>query len=83
MRRRLDTPSPDDSRIKLIKENLGSDIDSPIHKLFLKNNIILLEYLANVDKIDAHSNWKIAALPLNIKGADGSPARVCVFKEEE
>ena len=70
-----DTPSPDDSRTKL-----GSECDSEIHKIFLKNNIILVEYLANLDKINENEGWRISVNPLAIKGADGSPARVYLFK---
>lgn len=78
----LDTPSPDDSRIKLNGDTLGSEQDSPIHKLFLGNGIVLVEYvanLANLNKKDCEG-WNIAAMPLKIKGADGSPARVFIFK---
>lgn len=70
-----DTPSPDDSRTKL-----GSPEDSQIHKIFLKNNIILVEYVSNLDKIYDLTNWKIFALPMKIRGADGSPARVLLYK---
>jgi arylformamidase len=70
-----DTPSPDDSRIEL-----GSFEDSQIHKIFLKNGIVLVEYAANLDAIQDMSNWKIFALPLKIKGSDGSPARVILYK---
>ena len=70
-----DAPSPDDSRIKL-----GSDEDSMIHKIFLKNDIILVEYLANLDQINDLCDWSISVNPLKIKGADGSPARVFLFK---
>lgn len=76
----MDTPSPDDSRIKLSGSNLGTENDSPIHKLFLRNGVILVEYLANLDKITDYLGWQIAIMPLNIKGADGAPARVCVFR---
>lgn len=71
----MDTPSPDDSRIRL-----GSEEDSKIHKLFLKNNVILIEYLNNLEKLKNCKGWKIIAMPLKIKGADGSPARVCIYK---
>ncbi len=76
----MDTPSPDDSRIKLSGENLGSAVDSPIHKMFLKSGVLLLEYLANLDKIVDYSCWSIAIAPLKIDGSDGSPARVFIFK---
>jgi arylformamidase len=80
----MDTPSPDDSRIVLSGENLGSEFDSPIHKLLLKNDIVILEYLANLDKIkDDFLGWKIIAMPLKVKGADGAPARVYIYKEEQ
>jgi len=70
-----DTPSPDDSRTKL-----GSEQDSEIHKIFLKNNIILVEYLANLEKIQEYDGWSISVNPLAIKNADGSPARVYLFR---
>lgn len=71
----MDTPSPDDSRTKL-----GSKEDSMIHKIILSNEIIMVEYLANLDKVKNYEGWSIIALPLNFLGADGSPARVCIFK---
>jgi len=70
-----DTPSPDDSRTAL-----GSERDSEIHKIFLKNSIILVEYLANLDKITDYVDWNIVVAPLKIRGADGSPARVFIYK---
>jgi len=75
----MDTPSPDDSRIILTGDVIGSANDSPIHKIFLRNNIILIEYL-NLKLVKDFVGWNLAALPLKIKGADGSPARVCLFK---
>jgi arylformamidase len=69
-----DTPSPDNS----LKNNEG--IDSPIHKIFLKNNIILLEYIANLSKIKNVENWKIVVAPMKIEGSDGSPSRVFIYK---
>jgi len=76
----MDTPSPDDSRIKLSGDVLGSDKDSPIHKIFLSNEVILVEYVANLDKVNDYTGWNIIVLPLRIKGADGSPARICIYK---
>ncbi len=71
----MDTPSPDDSRIRL-----GSEEDSKIHKIMLSSGITLVEYLANLDQVDDMDGWSIIAMPLKIAGADGSPARVCIFK---
>ncbi len=77
----IDTPSPDDSRIQLTNKNiLGSAQDSPIHKILLRNEIILLECLGNLDLVNESTEWNIIALPLKIKGADGSPARICLYK---
>lgn len=71
----LDTPSPDDSHTKI-----GSDNDSQIHKIFLKNEILLVEYIANLEKVTDYHGWNIVVCPLKIKGADGSPARVFIYK---
>lgn len=76
----MDTPSPDDSRIMLNGKILKSDQDSPIHKLFLSNGIILLEYLANLENVPDLNDWSIIALPLKLTGGDGSPARVCLIR---
>ena len=71
----LDTPSPDDSMI-----SPKDPKDSLIHKIFLKNNVILVEYLANTEQIKDYEGWKLIVMPLKIKGADGAPARVCIYK---
>ena len=75
-----DIPSPDDSRIKLDSTTKGTDKDSPIHKIFLSNDVVLVEYLANLDKVKELDGWHIVACPLKIKGSDGAPARVFLFK---
>lgn len=77
----IDSPSPDDSRIKLKTEVLGSKADSPIHKIFLGANLVLIEYLGGLEKLEDYVGWMLIALPLKIKGADGSPARVCLYKD--
>ncbi len=69
-----DTPSPDDSR------KTKDEVDSPIHKIFLGNDIILLEYVANLNMIKNYDGWKIVVAPLKIEGADGCPARVFVYQ---
>ncbi len=45
-----------------------------VHHKLLSNNILIIENLCNLDKLP--SRFKIIALPLKIKGATGSPARV-------
>jgi arylformamidase len=76
----MDTPSPDDSRIDLDDKTRGTDIDSPAHKVLLQSNVIIVEYLANTHEITDYENWKIVVMPLKIKGSDGSPVRVCIFR---
>lgn len=68
-----DTPSPDSSKS-------DGKVDSPIHKIFLGNGIVLLEYLANLDKVEELENWNIVVAPMKIEGSDGSPSRVFVFQ---
>ena len=70
-----DTPSPDASYVISSKE------DSPVHKIFLKNNVILVEYIANMETIPDYDDWTIVVSPLRLKDADGSPARVFIYKE--
>ena len=70
----LDTPSPDSVK------DIGSKKDSPNHKLLLKKGIILIEYLANTDKLLNDSKYSLIALPLKLKDIDGSPARVIAIE---
>lgn len=72
----MDTPSPDCSDIKSMSKD-----DSKVHKLLLSNEIIIVEYL-NLREVTDYSNWMLAALPLKIKGSDGAPSRVVLFKED-
>ncbi|MFH8120377.1 MAG: cyclase family protein [Candidatus Aenigmatarchaeota archaeon] len=71
----LDTPSPDRSYGKLI-----CDLDSPIHKILLSHEVVIVEYLANLEKVDTSKSWKLIVMPWKIKGAAGAPARVFVFR---
>ncbi len=70
----MDTPSPDDTK------NINS-IDSPNHKALLSKDIIIIEYLNNTDQIDLTKKHNLVALPLKLKGSDGSPSRVILFEE--
>jgi len=72
----MDTPSPD---------GLASDAeeDCPVHKIFLKHSIVIVEYLANLELINDLVGWDLIVLPLKIKGADGSPVRALIKKTEE
>lgn len=72
----LDTPSPDMGGAITQKD------DSPNHRILLSNDVIIVEYLANTEKIDYSKHYEIMALPLKIKDADGAPSRV-VLREVE
>jgi arylformamidase len=76
----IDTPSPDNSPTELTEDILGTEADSPIHKIFLSNEVILVEYIANLGEVTDLVGWNIVVSPLRIKGADGSPARVWLYK---
>lgn len=69
----MDVPSPENP-----DATPSSDEDSPNHKYFFKHGVILVEYLANLDKITVN-DFNIVALPLSIAGSDGAPARVIAF----
>lgn len=51
----------------------------PVHKLFLKEGILILEGL-NLKDVPA-GEYTLVCAPLKIEGADGSPARVFLIKE--
>lgn len=70
----MDTPSSDDS-----KNNRHSKNDSPNHKYLLRRGVVLAEYLCNLDKLKGPKIFLIA-LPLKIKDADGSPARIVAYE---
>lgn len=61
----LDIPSPDNP--------LPGPVDSPIHKIFLSNNVILCEYLTNLEELPEKVFF--CALPLKLRNGDAFPAR--------
>lgn len=63
-----DVAMPDDP-----KHSRGSDCDSPMHKLALGNDVLLLENLKFPDNIP--ESFELFAFPLNLKDLDGSPVR--------
>ncbi len=68
-----------DRNIKLVGidylsiENYGS-LDHATHHLLLRNNVVILEGL-DLSGVSP-GDYELIALPLKLKGADGSPARV-------
>ena len=69
----LDFPSPD---CKFGSNNCNED--SPNHRLIFNAEIILTEYLTNLDKLDI-GMIHLSVLPLKLVGFDGSPARVIAY----
>lgn len=66
----LDTPSPDNGNA------INEKDDSPNHKILLKKDVVIIEYLTNTDAIDFTKKYEIIALPLKIAGVDGAPSRI-------
>lgn len=70
----MDTPMPDNPANGRDSEN-----DSPVHKILLGNDVVLVEYLCNLQELRT-SAIDIIVLPLKIADGDGSPVR-CVAIE--
>jgi len=49
-----------------------------VHRIFSKNNILIVENLANLEKIRS-PKFYFVVLPLKLKGATGSPVRAIAF----
>ena len=58
--------------------DLGSDSKFSVHHILAKNNILIVENLANLDKIDS-ANFHLVIAPLKLKNATGSPVRALAF----
>ena len=52
----------------------GSDNNFPVHKLLLNKEILIVENLCNLAKIDIQ-NFTLIMIPLKLSGASGSPIR--------
>ncbi|MGM0508695.1 MAG: cyclase family protein [Fusobacteriota bacterium] len=50
-----------------------------VHKILLKENIVIVENLENLELIDSHE-FIFSAMPLKIKKADGAPVRAIAIK---
>ncbi|MGD0986666.1 MAG: cyclase family protein [Candidatus Sulfotelmatobacter sp.] len=70
----MDTPSPDNPA-----HSRGTPKDSPNHKVLLGAEVVLVEYLANLEYVTARE-VELIVMPLKLKGCDGSPVR-CVAIE--
>jgi len=63
---------------RLAVANPIADTAKEVHEVLLSKNILILEEVANLDKVlenkkEVRANFVI--LPLNIKDSDGSPVR--------
>lgn len=50
--------------------------DFHVHKFLFKNDVVVIEDLNNLEELEEGKKYLIVALPLKIKGASGSMARV-------
>ena len=66
----IDSPSID----------VGTDPKFSVHQIFAKKGILIVENLANLDKIKS-STFHLVVLPLKLKNATGSPVRAVAFVE--
>ncbi|MBM3904945.1 MAG: cyclase family protein [Thaumarchaeota archaeon] len=55
----------------------GNNSKFAAHHVLLKNNVLILENLCNLSKLNR--NFNLVALPLNLKNATGSPVRAIAF----
>ena len=62
--------------------DLGLDSKFSVHHILAKNNILIVENLANLDKINS-PNFHLVIAPLKLKNATGSPVRALAFVEPE
>lgn len=65
----LDFPSPDKAPF-------------PVHSILLGNNILIIENLQGLAKLEGVDRFRICALPLKLR-ADSAPARVIALTEED
>ena len=64
----IDSPSID----------LGTDSKFSVHQIFAKKGMLIVENLANLDKIKS-SKFHLVVLPLKLKNTTGSPVRAVAF----
>ena len=64
----IDSPSID----------LGKDSKFSVHQIFAKKGVLIVENLANLDKIKSPT-FHLVVLPLKLKNATGSPVRAIAF----
>lgn len=56
----------------------GNNFQFPVHKVLSKNNLLIVENLANLEKI-SKNRFSFVIMPLKLQGATGSPVRAVAF----
>ena len=59
---------------------VSADIGYPVHDILLGNDILIVENLCNLDKINQHVGF-YSFLPLKLKDSDGSPIRAIFYSK--
>jgi kynurenine formamidase len=67
----VDTLSPD----------VYGDSESPVHKALLGEGVVIVENLANLDRVPPR--FHLLALPLKIRGGSGAPCRATALVDKE
>lgn len=65
---------PQDYSIRLLKDRKVTPEEQKTHTILLRNNILLVEYIHNLDQIHGEE-CEFFCLPLNIRETDGCPVR--------
>ena len=66
--------------IDTISADEADSKEFPVHKAFLRNDTIIVENLANLEKLPCNQ-FVFSCFPLHFKDADGSPVRAVAFIE--
>jgi len=53
--------------------------DYPVHHILLENRVLIIENLANLDRLPEGRFAELICLPLHITESDGAPTRVVAF----
>ncbi|MEQ8822824.1 MAG: cyclase family protein [Filomicrobium sp.] len=72
----LDVAMPDNPQ-----NGRGSERDSPVHKILLGNQVVIVEYLVNLASICV-TRFELIVAPLKIREGDGAPARCFAIVED-
>jgi arylformamidase len=61
----------------------GVDTNFPTHNILLSNNILVIENLCNLEKLNNQLPFTLVIAPLKLVGASGSPVRAIAIEEKE